>query len=275
MFLNKNGRNKSMKLQKMFLAALLGISLVGCSIIAESPKAEPISIKQHIAAQHKNWQKQETKAIVEKFKAEFEEKLNALKQAKSGEGNPGSDNTSDDDKEYFRQESEKKVDTAQFKLEDYVHKHLRDDNPLKYKELGILDEILDIVFNEKTGLTPNMLCHGWENGESLFFQAATKAILSEDEKDAKSAKILFKKLKKRGGDADAVLSDSLVNELLRDSTLGIVAKKASVRYETKVYCNLLCKQTSDDVLDEQEDDYKRTTCIRAKNIFAKMPPEQK
>lgn len=233
-----------MNIQKLFFTILLIGSLVGCSInaLAEDVKSSD-----------------EAKAVLEKFKIEFEQKLKTFKDAKSGEENPSSIykdsylkfHSSIDFKEYFRQEAE----SAHFSLGSYLEDHLGGCNPLKYKELRILDEILDIIFNEKTGLTPNTLFSNERDRMfSLFFRAASDATLSLGGHE-KSAKILFKKLKKRGGNA----------EVLCDLKYG-KAEKITASDNVERYCKVFCKKTS----YEQENNYEHPVCTRAKDIFARM-----
>jgi hypothetical protein len=232
-----------MNIKKLFFTILLSGSLVGCSVnaLAEDVKSSD-----------------EAKAILEKFKIGFEQKLNALKHAQSGEEDRSSIykdsyikfHSNIDFKEYFRQQAK----SAHFFLGSYLEDHLGGCNPLKYKEFGILDEILDIVFNEKTGLTPNTLFSDERDKVfSLFFRAATDAVYSFGHEE--SAKILFKKLKKRGGNV----------EVLCDLKWG-KAEKTSAREEVEHFCKVFCKKSS----YEQENNLEHPICTRAKDIFVRM-----
>lgn len=214
-----------MNIQKLFLGVLLGVSFFGCNVFAEDVKSD------------------EAKTKLEDFRIGF--------------------------KKYLEKFQEEQLYKKLLRKDDlhsgpawHLGRYLENDlmyNVLRYKELGILDQILDIIFNEETGLTPNTLFptdyhdrydQGNERSFSLFFEAANHA--SWGGEISSNARILFKKLKKRGGDSEVPCTE--------------YGKKISTKEKVEHHCNTLCASWDWDI----ESKYEHHSCNRAKNIFAKL-----
>ena len=218
-----------MKLQKLFLIALLVVKFGGCSI---NVSAEDVKLSD------------EAKAVFEKFKTTCKDTLEYMKRP----AHSGTNHT-----------------IYASILLGYLHS-----NALEYNELGILDEVIDTIFNE-TGIDPN---HAYFDANTLkefsFYDWAARRASDGDE----GAKVLFEKFHERGGNSEFIFdeTDFMPEERKSMSTKDYLARKRiSTANYVKRKCDYYCNWAKTN--DKKANDEADRICKAARDIFARIEPK--